>query len=66
MKNEHISFERSGETAATFWNKAQPIEGRNPTDEANKKKLAEMKRAKARFERERELADIIVNKMKGE
>jgi hypothetical protein len=66
MKGEHVTFEKSGKTAATFWEKAQPIEGRNPTDEANRKKLAEMKRAKARFERERELANIIVNIMKGE
>jgi hypothetical protein len=48
MKNEHISFERSGENAATFWNKAQPIEGRNPTDEANKLRLVAIKEAKAR------------------
>jgi hypothetical protein len=48
MKGEHVSFEKSGKTAATFWSKAQPIEGRNPTDEANKLRLVAIKEAKAR------------------
>ena len=48
MKGEHVTFERSGKTAATFWEKAQPIEGRNPTDEANKLRLVAIKEAKAR------------------
>ena len=48
MKGEHVTFEKSGKTAATFWSKAQPIEGRNPTDVANKLRLAAIKEAKAR------------------
>ena len=48
MKGEHVSFEKSGKSAATFWSKAQPIEGRNPTDEANKLRLIAIKEAKAR------------------
>ena len=50
MKGEHVTFERSGKTAATFWSKAQPIEGRNPTDEANKLRLVAIKEAKAKKE----------------
>jgi hypothetical protein len=48
MRGEHVSFEKSGKSAATFWSKAQPIEGRNPTDEANKLRLVAIKEAKAR------------------
>ena len=51
MKGEHVTFEKSGKSAAEFWEKAQPIEGRNPTDEANKLRLVAIKEAKAKKEK---------------